>query len=497
VLTPFEAGNRAASMNRNPTALILARTLPLLAAIALSLGAGPRSRGPLDIPSIVFVSRRPIAGGVPGFGPRDRAAAPGGRLLVRHDDGRVIGLVPASRFFDVSDPAVSYDGRTVAFAAVTRPDSGWRIWTVDSDGHHLRAVTRTGRGLDEATVGSASPLFRRYDDLDPVWLPDGRICFASTRYPQLAVAGGVATNLFIVDAGGSNLIRITAERNGAEEPTVDPATGRIVYARWWTSRFFASNVDHGGVTEVPARALPGERRSLWHAISILPDGSDMKLAGGFPRRRDLTMAYQPLVLDDGTLVGVTADSLALAPRPGRLSLNVYPGGFAEPIQAPGAPASMCSPAALPDGRLVVSCDPTGRGDFGLYCMARDASALERVLDLPRSLELDAAVLAPRPVPPILAAETTGLRRRMPAEGSVDAAGGTMRFDCLNVFANGPVDFPIPDAPPPHRTTRIRFFAALSHPGSPAGDSATLFHESRVDRSGAVHEILTSADLPMF
>src|SRR5262249_38707775 len=156
------------------------------------------------------------------------------------------------------------------------------------------------------------------------------------------------------------------------------------------------------------------------------------------RRREWTMAYQPIVLDDGTLVGVTADTLALVPRSGRLSLEIFPGGFAEPLRVPAAPASMCSPAALPDGRLLVSCDPTGRGDFGLYRMARDGSALERVLDIPRWLELDPAVLAPRPLPPVLETEGGGLRRPLPARGGADLRVGVMRFDCLNVFANGPV-----------------------------------------------------------
>src|SRR5262249_44595779 len=138
------------------------------------------------LPPIVFVSRAPLpasaGGGVPGLGPRQRAAAAGGKLLVRLASGKVKTLVPASRFFDVSDPCPSWDGRRIAFAGLARRDSAWRIWTVGADGHDLRAVTRTDRALDLSPLGSDAKRWARYDDLDPCWLPDGRIAFASTRF---------------------------------------------------------------------------------------------------------------------------------------------------------------------------------------------------------------------------------------------------------------------------------------------------------------------------
>jgi hypothetical protein len=77
------------------------------------------------------------------------------------------------------------------------------------------------------------------------------------------------------------------------------------------------------------------------------------------------------------------------------------------------------------------------------------------------------------------------------------AGETFRFDCLNVFANAPVDVPVPDAPPPQPGLRIRFFAALARPASEGGDTLVLVREAPVLGGGAVHEDGLPADTPMF
>jgi len=482
-----------------------ALALAVLAAASLTLGltSATPPAPPSGVPDLLFVSRKPLArdprAGIPGLGPLQRAAAPGGRLMVRRANGHVAPFLTGAHLFDVSDPAVSYDGRLVAFAAVTHRDSAWRIWVADVDGHDAHAITRTDRAIDLRALGLAAAALGRYDDLDPCWLPDGRICFASTRFPERSESGALATNLFVIDADGKRLARITSEHNGGEEPSVDPVTGRIVYARWWTSRFYASDSEAAGFTTELGRALPGERVSLWHAITVQPDGDGLRLAGGYPRVRASTMAYQPLRLEDGTLVGVTAETLSLVPRPGRVHLVVYPGGFAEPVAFPAAPAQMCAPAALPDGRLAVAYDASGRGDFGLAVVGTDGRGLQPLVDMKSTLELDPVVLAPRAPAPVLGEGLGGLHRELPpyASADVEQSGTTVRFDCLNVFANGPVDFPTPDAPPIARDVKIRFFAALARPDDAGGDTIVHVRDADVTRSGAVHEDAIPADVPMF
>jgi len=465
---------------RRSTALLLAGVVLVIAATS--------AYGP-SVPALVFVSRNPLkAAGpeVPGLGPYGRAGAAGGRLMVRTATGALRGLLPRGRFFDVSDPAVSYDGRTIAFAAIAAPGERWRLWRIGADGRSLAA-------LIAADSTSAVP---RFDDLDPCWLPDGRLVFASTRLAMVAQEGGLpVTNLWQVNADGTGLMRITTERNGAEEPTVDPRSGRVVYARWWTNRWLASEVDPGGVTTDRTRAVPADTVNLWHAVSIRPDGDGLRLAGGDPRSRATTMAYQPAVLADGSLVGVFAEPLSLGDGHGRPGLQVFRGGFAE-ARRPDFGAA-CAPLALPDGRIAFS--RADRGDYGLWVARPDGGGLTKIVDLPGTLELDAALLTPRRRPPV----DTGPRTRPPdsvAVASVERLHddvNTFRFDCLNVFSNAPLDQPFPDAVPLQRGVKIRFYAALSRPLAAGGDTAVLVREAEVTRWGGVHEDNMPADVPMF
>jgi hypothetical protein len=451
------------------------------------------------LPRLVFVSRGilpdALAGAVPGLGPHHRLAAPGGRLLVRETDGRVRPLLTERAFHDVSDPSVSWDGKRIAFAGVVAPDSAWRIWVVNADGTGLRPWTLTdGR--------STAPTDTRYDDFDPCWLPDDRLCFATTRYREIAQRGRVPTsNLFVVDGPGARPIRITSERNGAEEPTVDLKTGRIVYARWWFNRYLASEQEQYGVTTAAQRAVPADSVNIWHAISITLDGDGGKLAGGFPRVRAQTMAYQPVVLRDGTLIGVQSENLGLSPEPGALQVNAFPGGFAEPVVLAGGPrgGSACSPAPLPDGRVVLSLDRTRNGDRGLFVVRLDGSGLVPVLDLPGTAELDAVLLAPHPRPPLVKPEQMENPRQEPVTklSQLEELVVTFRFDCMNVFGTGPVDSPFPDAPAADQGVRIRFYATLSRPEAAAGDTVVLLKEAPVNAHGGVHEDDMPADTPMF
>jgi hypothetical protein len=87
---------------------------------------------------------------------------------------------------------------------------------------------------------------------------------------------------------------------------------------------------------------------------------------------------------------------------------------------------------------------------------------------------------------------------MPATSAAQlgAGGATFRFDCLNVFATGPVDGPFPDALPMQRDVRIRFLARIAGTDG-RGDSLLLLRESEVTPGGAVHEHDMPADVPMF
>jgi len=481
-----------------------------LAALAFATRAGGAvKRGGDALPPVVFVSRNAPPGGdpavIPGLGPRGRTLATGGRLLVRERGGAVRSLLQAGMLYDASDPCVSPDGRRVAFAATTAADSAWRIWLVGLEGGRARPVT-----------GGTAEAPGRFDDFDPCWVNDSTLCFASTRYPQVAEYGGVpASNLFRLDLGSGSVVRLTSERNGAEEPAMDFRRGRIVFSRWWHNRWRAAR-DSAGPTTDPARAAPGDTVNLWHAMEITVAGGDERLACGSPPARLGAMAYQPALLADGSIAAVYAANLGLFPAPGGTGIQRFAprlaagrrlvGAITDPHARAGygsptglAPSSACSPAALPDGRLLFAWDPGSRGDFGIYVMRADGSAIERVVNLPGTLELDPAPVviqatrarAARPIAPPIPAPAAAGPPALPFTTLDQVLAHPRRFRYLSLGVFGP---PGPAAEP---GARIRFYAALARPESPGGDTIALVREAAVGPRGRVDQAGLPADVPMF
>src|SRR5262249_32260034 len=135
-----------------------------------------------DLPPLVFVAR---ARGEPfmrsldypaGFGLGGRVLELKGALRIR--DGRgTRDLIPvpsgtvvaASQLLDVSDPCVSWDGRTIVFAGVCFDD--WQLYKVDVAGRWLDRVLVPfpPRGLLSDDVGMMPSDFRipKSGDIDP------------------------------------------------------------------------------------------------------------------------------------------------------------------------------------------------------------------------------------------------------------------------------------------------------------------------------------------
>ncbi len=519
---------------------MLAGTLACALAILLSTtGAAPPG-----LSAIVFVARSPVPGdpqAIPGFGPHHRAVVSGGRLLVRESDGRVRDLLPRDAFFDVSDPSVSPSARRIAFAAVTHPDSAWRIWMAGVDGSGSRQVTFGHRGEDDIPRigGAGAPVvsFPEFDDLDPCWIADSTLVFASTRFPQRAQYADVpVTNLFrvcIASAPGRTCRpeRITAERNGAEEPAMDWRTGRLLFSRWWFNRHRAADGPLG-ITTDPAVAIPADTVNLWQTMEMSPTVQRPRLAAGDLRTRRGTMGYQPSVLADASIAAVYAANLGLSPLPGGTGIHAMSRAFRPSRRLAGAivsgragdayggteglaPPSACSPAGLPDGRVLFSYAPGARGGFGLYLMHADGSSIVRVLDLPGTLELDAAPIVARRAPsreaPLAAEEFdrpdhrirfAASRRRAPLTNPISfqvlvRGVSTFRYHALDVFADGPPGTAGRGAAARTAGARLRFFATLARPDREGGDTAVLVREVPVKPTGEVNESDLPADTPMF
>jgi WD40-like Beta Propeller Repeat len=513
--------------------------------------------------AIVFVSRQiPSHGSIywdppqdmPGVGPhsRFRVAAPG-KLMVREPDGRLRTLIDGSQptaaslnLIDVNAPDVSYDGTTIVFAGLKAgnyklgdqaPD-GWRLYTIKVNGSGLRQLTFSDQQLDLSQFGQASAGLETYADTDPAWLPDGRIVFSSTRWPSYAQYSGVRTsNLYVVRADGGGLRRITAERNGADRPLVDPLTGKIVYARWWRNHRFPINSmttitdPNGGYKQKDGLTAdrnnpvggPTMFRNAWQAATINPDGTGLAMWAGALRDEDGNHVYGGAFASDGTLIanyfpmlnmteaggfggirsfrrgpgtstpilGITRPSINYAhcPNSNDCSYGIFQGAYA------------ADPDVLPSGRIIVSWAPDVNQDYGLYVVNADGSGLTKLYDNPGTTELRARLIRQRPLPAIIADTVTQTPSLLPPPSAGPyTQEGTFVFDDLNVYANGPVDADIVSAPAVGSADKIRFFIDQQRTSSgsfPNLDWPILLGELKIEADGSLREPSAPANVPLF
>jgi hypothetical protein len=522
---------------------------------------------------IVFVSRKILKQGVltadtlgcmPGVGPysRFRPCAPG-RLLIHKKDGTLITLVdgsnptPASlNLIDVNAPDVSYDGKQIVFAGLPAPPTGetydtmpkrelgaWRIYKINVNGTGLTQLTFTDLVIDNTRFnppGEKYNDFSTYDDTDPVWLPDGRICFSSTRWPSNVAYGFFrTTNLFVMNKNGSSMHRITSEHNGADRPVVDPLTGQIVFARWWRNNRFpldAMNTiaNKSGTGYIRKSGLSSDAlvQSVmpnyinfngWVAAAINPDGTGLHLfAGGRGESQDLEM-YGGSFTSTNSLVANYFPENKLSSESGFGGVNTHVRGagiykhlagytYNSAVDAPpGTPDTLLRyyPAygfatdacVLPNDNVIISWAANYQQKYGLYVIDADGNNRTLIYDAPGTSELRAKVVRPRVIPPIITDEVTQVASRYPpkAGGPYDKDGNFI-FNDLNVYANGPVDMDITSAPVIGSAGSIRFF--IDHQrkrngSNPEQDWPILLNELQIPLSGAVYNPNSPADVPLF
>jgi hypothetical protein len=369
--------------------------------------------------------------------------------------------------------------------------------------------------------------------------------FASTRWPGYGQYGGVrSSNLFVVNADGTGLHRITSEKNGGDRPLVDPLTGRVVYARWWRNFRLASNhlstvtapdgsfrqhlglvstLDAGALGGVPGG--PGNLlRNSSQLASIRPDGTGlMQFAGEsglFLSGEDINHAYGGSFAPDGTLYANFFPMANGTEASGFGGIRRYTRGAARPSAVIGVTANggqmvsqnppsfgvyigtyAAEPEALPDGRLVVSIAPDVGQDYGLYVINADGTGATPLYDEPGRTEIRARVALPRPLPPVLPDVATQPASPLPprAEGPYDI-DGTFTFEALNVYFNAPVDVPIINAPAVGSASLIAFF--LDHQREQPGsferiDWPILLGTSPVRPDGSIPPTPAPANVPLF
>ncbi|MCP4452345.1 MAG: hypothetical protein GY809_12860, partial [Planctomycetes bacterium] len=109
----------------------------------------------------------------------------------------------------------SYDGRTLVFSYKEAVNEPFHIWEIGVDGQGLRQLTR-------------GP----YHDVSPVYYPDGRIVFTSSRVESYSLCQNyLACALYIMKADGRDIRRFDFTTLCTLSPSI-LQDGSILCTRW-------------------------------------------------------------------------------------------------------------------------------------------------------------------------------------------------------------------------------------------------------------------------
>ncbi|NQU20184.1 MAG: hypothetical protein HQ567_02800 [Candidatus Nealsonbacteria bacterium] len=196
-----------------------------------------------------------------------------GRLLTLeglHPEGKVTDLTGQTGMF--WRPDVSFDGKKVLFCMRPEGERTFHLYEKDLD------VTPSNNSQIRQITNA------KYDDLDPIYMPDGHISFLSNRGNSYARCA-VAHPSYVVsrcDADGKNLYILSMGTEPEYTPTLLP-DGRVMYTRWeytdkelfriqslWTMNPDGTNVatlwgnqSYWPDMLVEARPIPGSRRIIF------------------------------------------------------------------------------------------------------------------------------------------------------------------------------------------------------------------------------------------
>jgi hypothetical protein len=127
-------------------------------------------------------------------------------------------------------PDLSYDGKTILFSWTNAQENCWHIFKVNTDGSNLIQLTD---GKDGEMFSGYND--SRQSDMDPCWLPNGRIVFISDRrggFGRCHESNVKPTwTLYSMKDDGSDLYCISYHETNEWQPSISN-DGRIAYTRW-------------------------------------------------------------------------------------------------------------------------------------------------------------------------------------------------------------------------------------------------------------------------
>lgn len=260
---------------------------------------------------------------------------------------------------DVRGPAISWDAKLLAFAARSRADEPLRIYEANSDGsacglkQGLPSQSDTQNGI-------------RIHDFDPAYAPDGRLVFASTRGnvdgegfgyqgPQRTPSQlAPNANLYVLEPREGRVRQLSFLLNQELQPSF-MADGRLIYTTEKRAPGFFQ--------------LAGRRQNLdgadYHPLYAQRKSIGFELATEIVElpNRDFAFIAAPFGAREG------AGSLAVVNRsigPDQDDRDpndpfyIHSLSFPRPGAFDGGSGVYRSPAPLPSGYVVVSCDEGAR-----------------------------------------------------------------------------------------------------------------------------------------
>ena len=347
----------------------------------------------------------------------------------------VTELVPqlAGGIFDRCD--LSFDAQRVLFAYKAALGQGFRIWEVHSDGTGLKQLTFDPPD-EQARIAKywhprnkPAGVYRHHtDDFHPCYLPDGGICFASTRCEQGVLCDegdSLAVNvLYRMDADGGNMRRLSQGALSESTPSV-ANDGRILYTRWEyvdkgviaVQALWAMRPDGSGSTEIygnqiefppvliHGRAIPGSH-NLFAATATMHHPFAVGPIVLVDSRRDITTEEPLRSLTPDTSLDIDGvggfpqgekfvhfrNNKWVADNCGPLYCEPYP--LADPVTDAGA------------GKyFLVDCNPdkpwNDLSAYGLYLIDVFGNRV-KIHDDPQISCWQPTPLRPRPRPPVIA-----------------------------------------------------------------------------------------------
>lgn len=161
---------------------------------------------------------------------------------------------------------LSFDAKKIVFAWKSEPMKGFRIYEVGIDGKGLRQLTFPPDNENDLIRLYKVGYHHGTDDMDPIYLPDGGICFISTRCQYGILCDSpddfTTTVLYRMDADGGNMEKLTNSSVSENTPRLTN-DGRIMYTRWEyvdkgasaTKCLWAMRPDGTGSSEIYGNAI--------------------------------------------------------------------------------------------------------------------------------------------------------------------------------------------------------------------------------------------------